>query len=285
MWGEITRGVSVHGHGDRRRRSTSPLAVREWPVGHRGIHDERDPGRRAQTQTAWLKYRGEEWYAPPLDGVLQPYAHARTARSRIASTSTTTTVNGIALGLQTCAHTAARSYHPGGVNRLVLPTVRSGSSRTRSTPSRGSPSGRSPAARSSAAMLIDPPQIRAVATTMSRRIGWNVAWIVLVALAGCDSNVATRPIERVPDGGPQAAGGRGALPLIPGDGQEAPGRSRTSINSATPGPGAPTVRSAAARSSCDGRRPSPTPTWSPPRPSRTRCSPTGRPSPRKAARC
>jgi prepilin-type processing-associated H-X9-DG protein len=29
---------------------------------------------------------------------------------------TTSTVNGVSNGNQTCAHTAARSYHPGGVN-------------------------------------------------------------------------------------------------------------------------------------------------------------------------
>ncbi len=69
-----------------------------------------------QTQTAWLKYRGQEYYrALPSTAFFSTTLTPNSPMWDCLNLSTST-VSGNSNGNQTCAHTAARSYHPGGVN-------------------------------------------------------------------------------------------------------------------------------------------------------------------------
>jgi prepilin-type N-terminal cleavage/methylation domain-containing protein/prepilin-type processing-associated H-X9-DG protein len=115
MWGETTRGVSVQNVAAE-QPINSPLSVLEWPAGSSSSFTTNVYPAPCQTQTAWLRYRGQEWYrALPSTAF---FSHTLTPNSPIQDclNLATTTVNGNSLGLQTCAHTAARSYHPAGVN-------------------------------------------------------------------------------------------------------------------------------------------------------------------------
>jgi prepilin-type N-terminal cleavage/methylation domain-containing protein/prepilin-type processing-associated H-X9-DG protein len=113
MWGEITRSIAVLNLSTA-VPITSPLAVMEWSATS-GFTTTVMPAS-CQTLTGTLQYRGEEWYrALPSTAF---FSHTLTPNSqyRDCLNLSTTTVNGNSLGLQTSAHTAARSYHPGGVN-------------------------------------------------------------------------------------------------------------------------------------------------------------------------
>jgi len=99
---------------------------------------------------------------------------------------------------------------------------------------------------------------------MNRRIGWAGAWIALVTLAECGALSQQGPLsESLMEGMKLREVGElyRSYQVMAG---KPPRRSRTSIRSVMPAPGAPTARSGAARSSCGGRPPSPTPRWNPP---------------------
>jgi prepilin-type N-terminal cleavage/methylation domain-containing protein/prepilin-type processing-associated H-X9-DG protein len=115
MWGEITRGLAVQ-NTTTEMSITSMLAVREWPAASTSSFTTTVIPPSCATQTSYLEYRGEEWYrALPSTAF---FSHTLTPNSQIQDclNLATTTVNGNSLGLQTCAHTALRSYHPGGAN-------------------------------------------------------------------------------------------------------------------------------------------------------------------------
>lgn len=93
----------------------SPLAVLEWSGASASFTTTVMP-TSCQTQTSWLKYRGQEYYRSLPSTAY--FSHTLTPNSQLRDclNLTVTTINGNSLGIQTCSHTAARSYHPGGVN-------------------------------------------------------------------------------------------------------------------------------------------------------------------------
>ena len=112
MWGETTRGLAVQLPAPQVSLN-SPLAVLEWSGA--GFTTEFMPPS-CQSRTGYLPYRGQEYYrALPSTAF---FSHTLTPNSTLRDclNLATSTVNGQNLGLQTCSHTAARSYHPGGVN-------------------------------------------------------------------------------------------------------------------------------------------------------------------------
>ena len=114
MWGEITRGLCV-GSTTGCVPITSMLAVMEWPAGTAGFTTPVIPAT-CQALTGTLQYRGQEWYrALPSTAF---FSHTLTPNSQLHDclNLSTTTIGANNLGLQTCSHTAARSYHPGGIN-------------------------------------------------------------------------------------------------------------------------------------------------------------------------
>ena len=113
MWGEITRSPAVQ-LSPAPLPITSLLAVIEWTATSGFTTTVMPPS--CQALTGSLQYRGEEWYrALPSTAF---FSHTLTPNSqyRDCLNLNTTTIGANSLGLQTCAHTAARSYHPGGVN-------------------------------------------------------------------------------------------------------------------------------------------------------------------------
>jgi prepilin-type N-terminal cleavage/methylation domain-containing protein/prepilin-type processing-associated H-X9-DG protein len=114
MFAEVTRGLAVQNTATE-VPITSKLAVLEWPSGSSGFTTTVMPAS-CQTQTSWLKYRGQEYYrALPSTAF---FSATLTPNSLLwdCLNLTTSTVSGVSNGNQTCSHTAARSYHPGGVN-------------------------------------------------------------------------------------------------------------------------------------------------------------------------
>jgi prepilin-type N-terminal cleavage/methylation domain-containing protein/prepilin-type processing-associated H-X9-DG protein len=114
MYGEITRSLAVQNTAAE-VPITSPLSVLEWPSGTAGFTTTVMPPS-CQTQTGWLRYRGQEYYRALPSTTF--FSTTLTPNSKMwdCLNLTTSTVNGVSNGNQTCAHTAARSYHPGGVN-------------------------------------------------------------------------------------------------------------------------------------------------------------------------
>ena len=114
MFGEITRSRAVQNTAAE-VPINSPLAVLEWPSGNSGFTTNVMPPS-CQSQTAWLKYRGQEYYrALPSTTFFSTTLTPNSTMFDCLNLSTST-VNGVSNGNQTCAHTAARSYHPGGVS-------------------------------------------------------------------------------------------------------------------------------------------------------------------------
>jgi prepilin-type N-terminal cleavage/methylation domain-containing protein/prepilin-type processing-associated H-X9-DG protein len=113
MYGEITRSNAVQ-NTVAEVPVNSLLAVLEW-TSSSGFTTNLMPAA-CQAQTVWLKYRGEEYYRSLPSTAF--FSHTLTPNSplRDCLNLAVTTINGNSLGTQTCAHTAARSYHPGGVN-------------------------------------------------------------------------------------------------------------------------------------------------------------------------
>jgi prepilin-type processing-associated H-X9-DG protein len=114
MYGEITRSMAVQNTAAE-VPIASKLSVLEWPSGNTAFTTNVMPPS-CQTQTGWLRYRGQEYYrALPSTAF---FSTTLTPNSQMwdCLNLSTSTVNGVSNGNQTCAHTAARSYHPGGVN-------------------------------------------------------------------------------------------------------------------------------------------------------------------------
>jgi prepilin-type processing-associated H-X9-DG protein len=63
-----------------------------------------------------LKYRGQEYYRTLPSTAFFSHTLTPNSQQRDCLNLSTTSVNGNSLSLQTCADTAARSFHPGGVN-------------------------------------------------------------------------------------------------------------------------------------------------------------------------
>jgi prepilin-type processing-associated H-X9-DG protein len=114
MYAETTRGLAV-ANTAAEVPITSMLAVLEWPAGTGGFTTTVMPAS-CQTQTAWLKYRGQEYYRALPSTAFFSTTLTPNSLLKDCLNLTTSTVNGNSNGNQTCAHTAARSYHPGGVN-------------------------------------------------------------------------------------------------------------------------------------------------------------------------
>ena len=96
---------------------TSPLAVLEWPAGNGSVHDQRHAGDLPDADRLAQVPRAGILPGPAVDRVLQLDAHPQQPDGEgLPQTSPPSTVNGVSNSNQTCAHTAARSYHPGGVN-------------------------------------------------------------------------------------------------------------------------------------------------------------------------
>ncbi len=115
MFGEVTRSMAV-ANTAAEVPITSSLAVLEWPAGSSSSFTTTVMPPSCQTQTGWLKYRGEEYYRSLPSTAF--FSHTLTPNSPLKDCLNlgTTTVNGNSNGTQTCSHTAARSNHPGGVN-------------------------------------------------------------------------------------------------------------------------------------------------------------------------
>jgi len=113
MYAEITRGMAV-ANTAAEVPITSSLAVLEWPANAGFTTTVMPP--TCQTQTAWLKYRGQEYYRALPSTAFFSTTLTPNSLMKDCLNLGTSTVNGVSNGNQTCAHTAARSYHPGGVN-------------------------------------------------------------------------------------------------------------------------------------------------------------------------
>jgi prepilin-type processing-associated H-X9-DG protein len=112
MYGEITRATAVQ-NTPAEVPINSPLAVLEWTASSGFTTNVMPPA--CESQTAWLKYRGQEYYrALPSTAF---FSHTLTPNSQLRDclNLSVTSINGNSLGLQTCSHTAARSNHAGGV--------------------------------------------------------------------------------------------------------------------------------------------------------------------------
>ena len=114
MYAEVTRGMAVQNTATE-VPITSSLAVLEWPAGTAGFTTIAMPAS-CQTQTAWLKYRGQEYYRALPSTAFFSTTLTPNSLLKDCLNLTTSTVSGVSNGNQTCAHTAARSNHPGGVN-------------------------------------------------------------------------------------------------------------------------------------------------------------------------
>ena len=115
MFSEITRSKAVNNTADE-VPITSPLAVMTWPAASQASFNTVNADPTCQTQTTWLRYRGQQYYrALPTTAF---YSHTLPPNSPLKDCLNlgVSAPNGISFGLQTCAHTAARSYHSGGVN-------------------------------------------------------------------------------------------------------------------------------------------------------------------------
>ena len=112
MWGEITRGAAV-ANTAAEVPLNSPLAVLEWSATS-GFTTNAIPAS-CQSLTAWLKYRGQEYYRAMVSTAFFSHTLPPNSPYRDCLNLNITSVSGNSVGVQTCAHTAARSYHPGGV--------------------------------------------------------------------------------------------------------------------------------------------------------------------------
>jgi prepilin-type N-terminal cleavage/methylation domain-containing protein/prepilin-type processing-associated H-X9-DG protein len=116
MFSETTRSKAV-ANTAAEVPINSPLAVLEWPAAQSSTFTTTVYPTTCATQTAWLKYRGEEYYRSLPSTAF--FSHTLTPNSQYQDCLNlgTTTSNGQNNGNQTCSHTAARSYHAGaGVN-------------------------------------------------------------------------------------------------------------------------------------------------------------------------
>jgi prepilin-type processing-associated H-X9-DG protein len=104
MFAETTRSTSVQ-NAVTEVPVNSLLNVYEYTGASSGFTTT-VPIQNCQSSGARLRYRGQEWYRnlPPTAF----YSHTLTPNSTLFDCLNATGIN--------CSHTAARSYHPGGVN-------------------------------------------------------------------------------------------------------------------------------------------------------------------------
>ena len=120
MWSETTREKSVFNTAARSQPiQQHRCPVLEWPAASQASFTTTvyPPTCVTINPAGWLRYRGQEYYrALPSTSF---FSHTLTPNSLFQDCLNlgTSTVSGNTNGNQTCAHTAARSYHAGaGVN-------------------------------------------------------------------------------------------------------------------------------------------------------------------------
>jgi prepilin-type N-terminal cleavage/methylation domain-containing protein/prepilin-type processing-associated H-X9-DG protein len=109
LFGEITRSVAVQNTASE-VPINSPLSVLYGTYGASFTTATYYPA--CKSATTWLKYRGQEYYRNLPSTAF--YSHTMTPNSPLQDCANLST-NALSSN-PSCSHTAARSYHPGGVN-------------------------------------------------------------------------------------------------------------------------------------------------------------------------